>query len=114
MTVRECQKALTAFDMHCHIFSLDILRVVSKITRVLEVECGFFDLATGGVMRRAPKSELMTTLETCQYLKITQRTLYRYLQSRQIPAFKLGKEWRFVRSDLEQWIRDRTRTAVNS
>lgn len=65
-------------------------------------------------MSRAPKSELMTATETCQYLKITQRTLYRYLQGRQIPAFKLGKEWRFVRSDLEQWIRDRTRTAVNS
>ncbi|MEK6586299.1 MAG: helix-turn-helix domain-containing protein [Nitrospirota bacterium] len=65
-------------------------------------------------MSRAPKSELMTAMETSQYLKITQRTLYRYLQSRQIPAFKLGKEWRFVRSDLEQWIRDRTRTAVNS
>jgi excisionase family DNA binding protein len=105
---------MTAFDMHCHIFSLDILRVASKITRVLEAECRFFDLTTGGVMSRAPKSELMTAMETCQYLKITQRTLYRYLQSRQIPAFKLGKEWRFVRSDLEQWIRDRTRTAVNS
>jgi excisionase family DNA binding protein len=65
-------------------------------------------------MRRTTKTELMTATETCRYLKITQRTLYRYLQSRQIPAFKLGKEWRFVRSDLEQWIRDRTRTAVNS
>ncbi len=114
MTMRECQKAVTAFDMHCHIFSLDIPMVASRITRVLEAECGFFDLATGGVMSSAPKSELMTAMETCQYLKITQRTLYRYLQSRQIPAFKLGKEWRFVRSDLEQWIRDRTRTAVNS
>ena len=72
------------------------------------------DLATGGVMSRSPNSELMTATETCQYLKITQRTLYRYLQSRQITAFMLGKEWRFVRSDLEQWIRDRTRTAVNS
>ncbi len=65
-------------------------------------------------MGTAPKSELMTVTETCRYLKITSRTLYRYLQSRQIPAFKLGKEWRFVRSDLEQWIRDRTRTAVQS
>lgn len=65
-------------------------------------------------MSRAPKTELMTATETCRYLKITQRTLYRYLRSRQIPAFKLGKEWRFVRSDLEQWIRQRTRAAVNS
>lgn len=71
-------------------------------------------MRTGGVMGTSPKSELMTVAETCRYLKITPRTLYRYLRSRQIPAFKLGKEWRFVRSDLEQWIRDRTRTAVNS
>jgi len=65
-------------------------------------------------MNSVPKTDLMTATETCRYLKITQRTLYRYLRSRQIPAFKLGKEWRFVRSDLEQWIRDRTKTAVNS
>lgn len=67
-----------------------------------------------GVMRSSPKSELMTATETCRYLKITQRTLYRHLRSRHIPAFKLGKEWRFVRSDLEQWIRDRTRTSPGS
>ncbi len=59
-------------------------------------------------MAKEPQSELMTAEETCRYLKITPRTLYRYLRNRQIPAFKLGKEWRFVRSDLEQWIRDRT------
>jgi predicted DNA-binding transcriptional regulator AlpA len=25
-----------------------------------------------------------------------------------MPAFKLGKEWRFVRSDLDQWLRSRS------
>lgn len=65
-------------------------------------------------MANEPQSELMTAEETCRYLKITSRTLYRYLRSRQIPAFKLGKEWRFVRSDLEQWIRDRTKAQLAS
>ena len=65
-------------------------------------------------MGTTPKNELLTVEETCRYLKITPRTLYRYLRSRKIPAFKLGKEWRFVRSDLEQWIRDRTRTTVDT
>ncbi|HWG96911.1 MAG TPA: helix-turn-helix domain-containing protein [Nitrospira sp.] len=65
-------------------------------------------------MSKGPKTELMTATETCRYLKITQRTLYRYLRNRQIPAFKLGNEWRFVRSDLEQWTRDRTGATVNS
>jgi len=65
-------------------------------------------------MAKQPKSEIMTAEETCRYLKITQRTLYRYLRNRQIPAFKLGKEWRFVRSDLEEWIRDRIQSALAS
>jgi len=65
-------------------------------------------------MAKQPKSEIMTAEETCRYLKITQRTLYRYLRNRQLPAFKLGKEWRFVRSDLEEWIRDRIQSPLAS
>ncbi|HET9960862.1 MAG TPA: helix-turn-helix domain-containing protein [Nitrospiraceae bacterium] len=55
------------------------------------------------------KNELLTVAETCRYLKVTPRTLYRYIQARQLPGFKLGKEWRFVRSDLERWLRERSR-----
>ncbi len=66
-------------------------------------------------MSKTPKSELMTVTETCRFLEIPQQTLYRYLQCRDIPAFKLGNEWRFVRSDLEQWIRDtQPRSPVSS
>jgi excisionase family DNA binding protein len=56
-------------------------------------------------MPRSRTDELLTAAETCRYLKIAPRTLYRYIQERRMPAFKLGKEWRFVRSDLEQWLR---------
>jgi excisionase family DNA binding protein len=58
-------------------------------------------------MPRQSKDELLTVAETCRYLKIAPRTLYRYIQTRRMPGFKLGKEWRFVRSDLEQWLRQR-------
>ncbi len=64
-------------------------------------------------MPKEVKNELLTVAETCRYLKITPRTLYRYIRNHRLPAFKLGKEWRFVRTDLEQWIRqraDETRT----
>jgi len=54
------------------------------------------------------KDELLTAADTCRFLKIAPRTLYRYIQDRSMPAFKLGKEWRFVRSDLERWLRRRS------
>lgn len=37
--------------------------------------------------------ELLTAAETCRYLKIAPRTLYRYIRERRMPGFKLGKEW---------------------
>ncbi|MFQ5932737.1 MAG: helix-turn-helix domain-containing protein [Nitrospiraceae bacterium] len=58
-------------------------------------------------MPQLVKDELLTVAETCRYLKIAPRTLYRYIQNQRMPAFKLGKEWRFVRSDLVQWLRQR-------
>jgi excisionase family DNA binding protein len=51
---------------------------------------------------------LLTVAETCRYLQVTPRTLYRYIKDQHMPAFKLGKEWRFVRSDLDRWLRQRT------
>ena len=65
-------------------------------------------------MRGDIKNELWTVGDTCQYLKVTPRTLYRYIQHHRLPAFKLGKEWRFVRSDLEQWVRQRADRASSS
>lgn len=38
MTAMEYQKTLTACDLYCHIFSLDIPKAVSRMTRVLEAE----------------------------------------------------------------------------
>ncbi|HJR78092.1 MAG TPA: helix-turn-helix domain-containing protein [Nitrospiraceae bacterium] len=60
------------------------------------------------------KNELWTVVETCRYLKVTPRTLYRYIQHHRLPGFKLGKEWRFVRSDLERWVRQRADRTLDS
>lgn len=59
-------------------------------------------------MAASTQNDLLTVAESCRYLKVTPRTLYRYIQDRYMPAFKLGKEWRFVRSDLDLWLRSRS------
>lgn len=52
----------------------------------------------------AQKEELLTAKEASKYLKISSRTLYRHIRKHQIPAFKLGGEWRFIRSELDKWL----------
>src|SRR2546428_3536606 len=60
-------------------------------------------------MAKAVRDEVLTTAETCRYLKVAPRTLYRYIQEKRVPAFKLGKDWRFVESELDMVLRRESR-----
>ena len=51
-----------------------------------------------------PEGEILTLDEVAAFLKAGKRTVYRFAQSGEIPAFKLGGTWRFRRSELEHWI----------
>jgi excisionase family DNA binding protein len=53
-------------------------------------------------------SEVMTTEEVIAFLRVNTRTLYRLIRSGNFPAVRVGRQWRFRRSDLEAWLdRDR-------
>ena len=48
--------------------------------------------------------EILTIEEVARYLKLKPQTIYKWAQDGQIPATKLGKEWRFRKSLLDEWI----------
>lgn len=48
--------------------------------------------------------EILTAEEAAAYLRVALSTLYRYMQEGTIPCFKVGKNWRFKKSVLEEWI----------
>lgn len=48
--------------------------------------------------------EILTLDEVAAFLRAGRRTVYRFAQNGDIPAFKLGGTWRFRRSELERWI----------
>jgi excisionase family DNA binding protein len=50
------------------------------------------------------ESDIMTLEEVATYLKLKPQTLYTWAQERKIPAAKLGKEWRFKKSIIDEWI----------
>ena len=47
---------------------------------------------------------IMTIGEVADYLKVTERTIYRLAGAKQIPAFKVGGSWRFSKADIDIWI----------
>jgi excisionase family DNA binding protein len=48
--------------------------------------------------------KLLTLAEAATILKISKRTLHRMIQHRQIPAFKVGGQWRILESRFQEWV----------
>jgi excisionase family DNA binding protein len=51
---------------------------------------------------------IMTIGEVADYLKVTERTIYRLAGAKQIPAFKVGGSWRFSKMDIDGWIKQQS------
>ena len=50
----------------------------------------------------------LTTGEVLAYLRVAPRTIYRLVRNGELPAVRVGRQWRFRRSDLDEWL-DRQR-----
>lgn len=48
--------------------------------------------------------------ETVAYLKTTSSTLYKWLQAGRIPGHKLGRQWRFLKEELDLFISGKSQT----
>jgi excisionase family DNA binding protein len=46
----------------------------------------------------------MTLEELAGYLRVTNKTIYRLLEKRKIPAMKVGRLWRFNKSSIDLWL----------
>jgi excisionase family DNA binding protein len=46
----------------------------------------------------------LTTEEVLGWLKVTPRTIYRLIRAGDLPAVRVGRQWRFRRADLENWL----------
>ena len=52
------------------------------------------------------KKQVLTIKEVAEYLGVHPSTIYKYAQTGQIPAFKIGSDWRFKKELIDQWIRE--------
>ena len=48
--------------------------------------------------------KLLTLSEVAAILKLSKRTLHRMTQHQQIPAFKVGGQWRILESRFQEWM----------
>lgn len=49
-------------------------------------------------------SAIMTLHEVCRYLKTSKYTVYRLIKGKEIPASRIGGQWRFQKEFIDQWF----------
>jgi excisionase family DNA binding protein len=48
--------------------------------------------------------QLLTLEQVAEYLNVDKFTVYRLLSDKELPAFKVGNQWRFKRKMIENWL----------
>lgn len=50
------------------------------------------------------ESEFLTADEVATFLRIPLSTIYKLTQDHKLPAFKVGKHWRYKKQSIHDWI----------
>jgi excisionase family DNA binding protein len=50
------------------------------------------------------QQNLLTTAQLAEYLKVDKFTVYRLVTQKNIPAFKVGNQWRFNKDMIDAWL----------
>ena len=50
------------------------------------------------------RESVLTIAEVAVYLKIPKATVYQLARQEILPAHKVGKQWRFMRDELDDWL----------
>jgi excisionase family DNA binding protein len=50
------------------------------------------------------RASFLKTEEVLTYLRVTPRTIYRLIRTGELPAVRVGRQWRFRQDDLDAWL----------
>lgn len=58
--------------------------------------------------------QVMRVSQVAAYLQVSRRTIYTMAATGQMPAAKVGDQWRFYRPEIDRWLRQLSRTNVRT
>jgi len=59
-------------------------------------------------------ADLLTTRQVQDILQIDRTTIYRLVDGGQLPAIRVGKQWRFDRAEIERWLHSQAALPASS
>lgn len=53
--------------------------------------------------------DILTIRQLAEYLMVSEKTVYRMLDRNELPAVRVGAQWRFRRQDIDAWLTEEVR-----
>ncbi len=53
--------------------------------------------------------DILTIRQLAEYLMVSEKTVYRMLDRNQLPAVRVGAQWRFRKQDIDAWLTEEVR-----
>ena len=95
-------------------FYINIHKILQKPTNILEkqlkicynINCKIIFLGDKEMSNNIDLSDRWySTKEICAYLGISRDTLLVWIASKNMPAHKVGRNWKFKVSEVDEWIK---------
>lgn len=55
-------------------------------------------------IKNTPEIDILNLEETAECLRVSNQTIYNMIKSGRIKAYKVGREWKFLRSDISAYL----------
>lgn len=60
--------------------------------------------------KSAPTIDVLNLEETAAYLRVSNQTIYNMIKDGRLKAYKIGREWRFLRQDIAAYMNSSSNT----
>lgn len=81
------------------VFTAKEIRMIDKLIRAIDDR---------------PALDILNLDETAEYLRVSNQTVYNMIRAGKIKAYKVGREWRFLRADIMAYLNSSSNESVLS
>ncbi|MEE2652585.1 MAG: helix-turn-helix domain-containing protein [Pseudomonadota bacterium] len=47
----------------------------------------------------------LSITEICEHLGVSSDTVYKWIELREMPAYRMGRLWKFQKNDVDAWVK---------
>ena len=51
------------------------------------------------------KERLLSVDDICEYLGVSRDTIYKWIEAKGLPAYRLGRLWKFKKEEVDGWLK---------